>query len=96
MKVFFTAAAQEDLAEIGEWLAAHYPVVALHVEKRIRDVAARIGQWPESGPRSAKRQGVRLIPVGRYPYKIFYRVTEDAVEILHIHHTAQRPWDEQD
>lgn len=94
MKVVFTAAAQNDLREIGEWLATHYPVVALHVERRIRDVAARIGQWPESGPPSAHREGVRIVPVGRYPYKIFYRVTQDAVEILHIHHAARQPWDE--
>jgi plasmid stabilization system protein ParE len=95
MKVVFTAAAQTDLREIGEWLATHYPLVALQVERRIRDVAARIGQWPESGPLSAKREGVRIVPVGRYPYKIFYRVAQDAVEILHIHHATRQPWDEE-
>jgi plasmid stabilization system protein ParE len=95
MKVVFTAAAQTDLREIGEWLATHYPLVALQVERRIRDVAARIGQWPESGPLSANREGVRIVPVGRYPYKIFYRVAQDALEILHIHHAAQKPWDEE-
>jgi len=26
----------------------------------------------------------------RYPYKIFYRVTSEAAEILHIHHSARR------
>jgi hypothetical protein len=26
----------------------------------------------------------------RYPYKIFYRVTPEAVEILHVHHAARR------
>jgi hypothetical protein len=35
-----------------------------------------------------------VVPLGRYPYKIFYRVTNDTVEILHIHHAARRPWDE--
>ncbi len=72
----------------------HYPAVAPHVERRIRDVAARIGRWPESAPRSAEREGVRVMPVGRYFYRIFYRVTHDAVEILHIHHAARQPWDE--
>jgi hypothetical protein len=37
---------------------------------------------------------VRVVPLGRYPYKIFYRVTKDAVEILHVHHAAREPWDE--
>ena len=93
MKVVFTAAAQNDLREIGEWLQQHYPAVAPHVERRIRDVVARIGRWPESGPRSAGREGVRVMPAGRYPYKIFYRVGGEAVEILHIHHAAREPWD---
>jgi toxin ParE1/3/4 len=35
------------------------------------------------------------VPLGRYPYKIFYRVADDTVQILHIHHAAQPPWDEQ-
>ncbi len=44
---------------------------------------------------SAHRPGVRVVPLGRYPYKIFYRVSGDAVEILHIHHAAREPWDEE-
>jgi toxin ParE1/3/4 len=96
MKVVYTAAALQDLDEIAEWLAVHYPTIAPTVERRIRAVAAHIGRWPESARRSAKRPGVRVIPLGRYPYKIFYRVTADAVEILHIHHAARQPWDEQD
>ena len=31
--------------------------------------------------------------VRRYPYAIFYRVAGDAVLILHIRHTAQKPID---
>jgi len=93
MKVIFTAAAQNDLRDIGEWLRLHYPTTALRVERRIRDVVARIGRWPESGPRSAGREGARVLPAGPYPYKIFYRVSGNAVEILHIHHAAREPWD---
>ena len=95
MKVVYTAAAQNDLREIGEWLAAHYPAVALQVERRIRDVVAHIARWPESAPPAAGREGVRVVPLGHYPYKIFYRLTTDAVEILHIRHAARRPWVEQ-
>jgi toxin ParE1/3/4 len=94
MKVVYTAAALSDLDEIADWLATHYPTIAPAVERRIRAVVTRIGRWPESARRSAKRSGIRVVPVGRYPYKIFYRATADAVEILHIHHAARRPWDE--
>jgi plasmid stabilization system protein ParE len=95
MKVVYTAAAQNDLRNIGEWLATHYPVIAPRVEERIRDVVTHIVRWPESAPCSAGREGVRVVPLGHYPYKIFYRVTTDTVEILHIRHAARRPWDQQ-
>jgi len=36
-----------------------------------------------------QRPGVRVAPFIRYPYKIFYRVTSGAVEILHVHHAAR-------
>jgi plasmid stabilization system protein ParE len=93
MKVVYTDAARRDLEHIAAWLAVHYPTIASTVEQRIRTVVARIGRWPQSAQRSAKRPGVRVLPVGRYPYKIFYRVADEAVEILHIHHAAREPWD---
>ena len=95
MKAVYTPAALRDLAEIADWLAVHYPAIAPAVERRIRAVVRQIGRWPENARRSAKRSGVRVVPVGRYPYKIFYRVADETVEILHIHHAARRPWDEQ-
>jgi plasmid stabilization system protein ParE len=69
--------------------------VAPAVERRIRRVVAHIARWPESSRRSANRAGVHAVPLGRYPYRIFYRVADDRVEILHIHHAARQPWDEQ-
>jgi toxin ParE1/3/4 len=94
MKVVFTATALDDLNEISAWLAINYPALAPAMERRIRAVISRVARWPESARRSAKRSDVRVVPLGRYPYKIFYRVTAEAVEILHIHHTARPPWDE--
>jgi toxin ParE1/3/4 len=58
-------------------------------------VIEHIGRWPESARRSTKHAAVRVLLIGRYPDKVFYRVTAEAVEILHIHHAARRPWDEQ-
>jgi plasmid stabilization system protein ParE len=96
MKVFYTPAALRDLDEIADWLAGHYPTIAPAVERRIRSVIAHIGQWPESARRSARRPEVRLASVGRYPYKVFYRIMADRVEILHVHYAAREPWDQQE
>jgi len=95
MKVVYTDEALKDLDAIADWLIAHYPAVAPVVERRIRGVVAHIARWPESYRRSAMRPDVRVASLGRYPYKIFYRVADDRIEILHIHHAARRPWDEQ-
>ena len=94
MKVVYTEEALRDLDAIADWLIVHYPAVAPIVERRIRRVVAHIARWPESSRRSAERPGVRVVPLGRYPYKIFYQVSGDTVEILHIHHAARQPWDE--
>jgi plasmid stabilization system protein ParE len=95
MKVVYTEEALKDLDAIADWLIVHYPAIAPVIERRIRSVVAHIARWPESSRGSAKRPGVRTVPLGRYPYKIFYRVAEGTVQILHIHHGAQQPWDDQ-
>jgi plasmid stabilization system protein ParE len=94
MKVVWTDEALRDLDEIAEYVTVHYPTVAPAVGLRIRAVVDRVGRWPQSARRSLKRPDVRVVPVGRYPYKIFYRVTERSIEILHVHHAARQPWDE--
>ena len=94
MKVVYTDEALNDLAAIADWLMVHYPTIAPVVEQRIRRVVAHIARWPASARGASGRPGVRVVPLGRYPYKIFYRVVADTIEILHIHHSARRPWDE--
>jgi len=94
MKVVYTDEALSDLDAIADWLIVHYPAVAPVVARRIQSVVAHVARWPKSARRSAGRPDVRVVSLGRYPYKIFYRLSDDAVEILHVHHAARQPWDE--
>jgi toxin ParE1/3/4 len=95
MRIVFTDEALRDLDEILEFIAAHYPTVTSSFQQRLRTVVQRIGKWPKSAAEVEQRPGVRVVPLIRYPYKIFYQATTDAVEILHIHHAArQPPWNE--
>ena len=71
MKVVYTEEALKDLDAIADWLIAHYPTVAPAVERRIRRVVGHIARWPESARRSAHRPNVHVVPLGRYPYRIF-------------------------
>jgi toxin ParE1/3/4 len=95
MRIVFTDEALRDLDEILDFIAAHYPTIASSFQQRLRTVVQRIGNWPKSAEEVAQRPGVRVVPLIRYPYKIFYQATTDTVEILHIHHAArQPPWNE--
>jgi len=49
----------------------------------------RIGRRPESAQEVEQRPNIRSVPFIRYPYKIFYQVLQDRVEILHVHHSAR-------
>jgi toxin ParE1/3/4 len=91
MKVIYTAEALDNLDGILAFLGRNYPAISAAFEKRLRTVVARIGAWPESAEEVAERPGVRVAPLIRYPYKIFYRITDETVEILYIHHAARRP-----
>ena len=90
MKVIFADSAVQDLRNIGTYLATNYPTLAPIVEKRLRIVISRIARWPKSAQQVVGRPQVRVVPLVRYPYKIFYRITGETIEILHIHHASRR------
>ena len=94
MKVAYTDEALRDLDGILTYIGKHYPGVSASFENRLRTTVRRIAAWPESAPRIAERANVRVVPLVPYPYRLFYRVTASAVEILYLHHAArQEPWD---
>lgn len=89
MKVVYTVEALADLDGILRYIANHYPAISEAFENRLHAVVARISRWPESAQEVAERPGVRMAPLIRYPYKIFYRISNETVEILYIHHAAR-------
>src|SRR5262245_48314974 len=95
MRVEYAPRARADLARIGERSRRVFgPAVAVAVETYIRATIARIAAIPETGERLHERPEVRGVPLVRYPFKIFYTTSEDAVVILHIRHTSRRAWSE--
>ena len=93
MKVVYSPRSIRDLERIA---ARHRKVADIKTARAIADriefVINRLVRHPKSAPGVADRSGVRVVLVLRYPYKIFYRLREDAVEILHVRHTARRSW----
>lgn len=92
MKAVFSLAALADLDEILAFTATHYPSLEVKVEQRIREVVSRIEVWPENARRLEGTDNLRVVPLVRYPFKLFYQVERDRVLILHIHHTARQNW----
>jgi toxin ParE1/3/4 len=96
MKVVYTDEALRDLDEILTFIGANYPAIMVRFQTRLRMVVRRIGRWPRSAHPVEQRPDVRVVPLVRYPYRVFYRITTEAVEILHVHHGARsEPWGEE-
>jgi toxin ParE1/3/4 len=93
MRVEYAPRAVRDLQEIGSYYrTAANERVAAAVAQRIEHIVNLIARQPNIAPLVPRRANVHVALVLRYPYKIFYRVRGDAVQILHIRHTARRPW----
>jgi toxin ParE1/3/4 len=92
MKVEYSKRAAADLRKVSADSRGFGDAVAAAVELRIRTIIAHIAARPHAAAKVIERPGMHVIPLIRYPYKIFYRVLEDRVRILHIRHTSRRPW----
>ena len=92
MRVEYTYQALADLRKISADSRAFGAAVAAAIETRIQTIVGHIARHPEAAAAVAERPGMRVVPLTRYPYKIFYRVLEDRIRILHIRHTALKPW----
>ncbi len=93
MKVEYAKRAVADLRKISAESRREFgEQVAEGLEARIRAVVDRISRDPLSAPEVGQRLGIRVAPLIRYPFKVFYRVFDDRVRIVHIRHIARRPW----
>jgi toxin ParE1/3/4 len=93
MNVSLAPRASADLRTIGARSRRVFgDAVAAALETYIRATIDRIAVMPQSGLRVPRRHGVRMVPLVRYPFKIFYSVAEDTVTILHIRHASRRSW----
>jgi plasmid stabilization system protein ParE len=89
MKVVWTAAAQADLAEISDYIAARNPQRAVSFINEIVDAGDAIGNMPLGFPLVPKleHKAIRRRVHGRY--LIFYRLVAQSVQILHVVSSAR-------
>ncbi len=90
MRVRYTPDAFADRERIFEYLRERSPSGARNVMASIHNAVMSLREQPYSGYKTDDPD-IRVKFVIRYPYKIFYRVRGDLVEIAHIRHTSRRP-----
>jgi toxin ParE1/3/4 len=91
MIVRFTRRAEADLVAVLTYLAARSPEGARKVAAALAHAIDIAAEHPSSGART-RRADVLVKIVPDYPYKVFYRVDESSITVLHIRHSARRSW----
>jgi plasmid stabilization system protein ParE len=84
--------AASDLNDIRSYLVERSPQGAERVRRHIEATIDQLSDFPFLG-RATDEPSVRVLPLTRYPYVIFYTVIADEVVILHVRHGARRPID---
>jgi toxin ParE1/3/4 len=90
MKLIWSDPALADLDEILAFTQKHYPHVVIALKDRIRVVLSRVRKRPRSAQALLGQPSIRVLPLLRYPYRIYYRIDGDLLYILHVHHTSRK------
>ena len=90
LKLRLDPQAAKDLKEIRAYPVAEAgPAIAERVRNHLRRRIEFLQHNPRLGV-PATEPDIRILPPTRYPYRIYYTITPDAVVILHIRHSARR------
>ncbi|WP_426412292.1 type II toxin-antitoxin system RelE/ParE family toxin [Bradyrhizobium ganzhouense] len=85
MKLRYARRARTDIDGIHEYIAQHDRRAASVVVRRIRSASQLLAKYPGLG-RATDMTSVRVFPIVPFPYLIYYRVTDDTLEVVHVRH----------
>lgn len=89
MKVVWSRHAVAQLAEIRAYIAKDKPVAAIQVAERIRRSVRQLSRHPRLGWRGIL-PGTRELIVPGAAFLVPYRIDEQTIEMIAVHHAAQR------
>ncbi len=78
-----------DVLNAAEWYDGRQPNLGSDFVARVRRVVDQLTADPER--RTSIDFGVRYWPVERFPYVVFYDLTESEVLVLGVMHTSRDP-----
>jgi plasmid stabilization system protein ParE len=90
MIVRWTAGALADLTSIENYQRRHWPELRAAFERRLTAIEHRIAEFPLSAPEVTQRPGARVVAFLDFPYRLFYSVESDAINVLAIRHTSRQ------
>jgi len=89
VRVVWTPEAQQDRADVWDYIAADNPQAAARMDELFSDAVARLAEHPTLG-RPGKIPGTReLIP--HESYRLVYEIARETAWVLALVHTA-RQW----
>lgn len=89
MKIRYTQTAFAEITEIFHYIAADNPQAAKALVARLERLTESLREFPRMA-RFADEQGAHVVPIGRYPYLLFYAVEGEEIVVLHVRHAARR------
>jgi len=89
IRIRWTPAAADDLEEIHNYLLQEQPHLVQSTIAKLYNGIRALKDTPHLG-RPGRIEGTRELLFSPLPYIATYRVSTEAIEILHIHHSARR------
>lgn len=91
MRLEFIPSATTEFEEAFEWYAAHKLKVAHNFRAAVNRLIDRLLEHPLSAP--VYFLEYRAVVLGKYPYRLVYRVTGDALVVVALRHISRDPED---
>lgn len=86
--IAWSEVARDSFNDHIEYLAPRSPTGARKVVEAVLDAVGSLEETPFIG-RPGRWHGTRELVVPKYPYIVAYRIADNVVEILYVHHSRQ-------
>ena len=90
MRILWLRKALRNLDEEGAYLAQQSPQAARLFVETVNSSVNRLAEYPAMG-RPGRVAGTRELVLPDFPYRIPYRIRDNAVEVLRIFHASRKP-----
>ncbi len=88
MSVIWTPEAQQDRADVWDYIATDNPYAAIRMDKLFSDAAARLAEYPKLGQSGKIPNTYELVP--HESYRLVYEIEQETVWVLALVHTAMQ------